>query len=238
MSLPLNQPVTLTFQTYSDSTQTTLADATTVTVDILDPTGVTTTYTLTGAQVVHVSTGTYTLTYTPATAGRYQFHWHSTGTVATALDGSFTVDAEYTNTTVSLTDFATYLENDTLDTTRARFILDKAQQLCETIVNPLPAGADVVILDVAERAYANPTAVRGADLGLYSEGVGPYSTTTPGTVGGGLWLTENNKQTLRRLAGKGGAFTIDTIPATFTPSGQPWWDSGVYWPTSEFDTPS
>ena len=234
MSLPLNQPVTLTFLTYSDSAQTTLADATSVSVDILDPTGITTTYTLAAAQVVHVATGTYTLTYAPTVAGHYAFHWSSGGTVTTALDGAFDVDAEYTNVTVSVDDFALYLNNPGLDKTRAAFILAKAQQLCETVVKPLPTGADVVILDVAERAFSNPTNV-GGSVALYSEGEGPFNTTTPGTTSGGLWLTQENKRTLRNLAGKGGAFSIDTLPAAYALS-VPWWDTGSTF-SGDWDTP-
>jgi hypothetical protein len=133
---------------------------------------------------------------------------------------------------VSVPDLALYLNDEITNTARAQFILDLAHTLCETIVNPLPAGAEVVILDVAERAYANPTDVRG-DVALYSEGVGPYSTSTPGSTGGGLWLTENNKQTLRSLNGGGGAFTIDMAPTT-APS-LPWWDTAGTW--SDFDSP-
>ena len=54
--------------------------------------------------------------------------------------------------------------------------------------------------------------------------VNPVATDkTKGSGNGGLWLTRQNKTTLRRLAGQGGAFTIDTMPAT---AGQslPWWD--------------
>jgi len=234
--IPLDQPVTLTFETYSDAARTTLADATTVTLDILDPTGTTTTVTL--PDILHPATGTYTYSITPTVAGHYAYHWHSTGTVATALDGSFDVDAKYRYGLVSQTDFATYLRNDAVLTDdRARFILDKAQQLCETVVSPLPTGADIVILDVAERAYANPTAVGGSDLGLYSEGVGPFSTSTPGNAGGGLYLTQSNERTLRRLAGtSGGAFTIDTTPST-AGTGLPWWDTGATYSGIGWDTP-
>lgn len=130
---------------------------------------------------------------------------------------------------VSPEDFGTYLGNDSLDQVRATYILDLAQTLCESIVSPLPTGAESVVLDVAERAFANPTATRDEGLGLYSEGLGPFSANAPGYSGGGLFLTQENKATLRRLAGKGGAFTIDTIPAT---AGQclPWWDTGSSWP--------
>lgn len=129
---------------------------------------------------------------------------------------------------VTLEDFATYLNNPSLDEDRALMILDLAQVLCESIVTPLPSGAEIVVLDVAERAYANPTNV-GGGLGLYAEGEGPYNDVTPGTVGGGLWLTRNNKATLRNLAGKGGAFTVDMLPAD-AGTGLPWWDTGSVLP--------
>ena len=131
---------------------------------------------------------------------------------------------------VSLDDFATYLNDDSVSSTdavRAQYVLDHAQMLCESIVSPLPAGADVVVMDVAVRAYANPVAVGSAGQGLYAEGEGPYSDQTPGFSGGGFYLTPDNKQTLRNLAGRsGGAFSIDTTPAT---AGQnlPWWDTGI-----------
>lgn len=131
---------------------------------------------------------------------------------------------------VSLDDFSTYL-NDELDDLRATQILTLAQKLCETIVSPLPDGAEIVILDVAQRAYANPTNVRNSELGLYSEGAGPYSDGTPGFTSGGLWLTANNISTLERLAGAGhgsGAFTVDMTP-TGAGQGLPWWDTGGWY---------
>lgn len=127
---------------------------------------------------------------------------------------------------VSISDLATYLNNDSLDDDRAAFILELAQELCETVVTPLPTGARSVILDVAERAYANPMASGGSSLGLYTEGEGPFNDVSPGTVGGGLYLTQGNIALLRRLAGSGGAFTIDTTPAN-AGSGLPWWDTGA-----------
>lgn len=136
---------------------------------------------------------------------------------------------------VSLSDLGTYL-NDTIDPTRGQFILNLAHTLCESVVNPLPVGAEVVVLDVTVRAYANPTDVAGQDPGLYSEGVGPLSTSTPGYSSGGLYLTQENKATLRRLAGTGGAFSIDTTPST---AGQslPWWDTGATFSTGDWDSP-
>lgn len=120
--------------------------------------------------------------------------------------------------TVTPDDLGTYL-GQTLDPVRAQLLIDSAVQLCESLVNPLPAGADAVVLDVATRAFSNPTNAQ-------HQGAGPFSAAY-GPVGGGLWLTRQNKATLRRLAGSGGAFTIDTMPAT-AGQGLPWWDNNTW----------
>jgi hypothetical protein len=135
---------------------------------------------------------------------------------------------------VGLDEFSTYLNDDNLDTDRAELILGLAQTLCESVVSPLPAGADIVILDVAQRAYANPTSVRNSAAALYSDGVGPFSDGTPGVSGGGLWLTQENKATLRRLNGSGGAFMVDTLPADFVPVLAPWDGPNVWLGGSTF----
>jgi hypothetical protein len=54
-----------------------------------------------------------------------------------------------------------------------------------------------------------------------------------GGAPGGLWLTRQNKNALRRLSGSGGAFTVDTLPSTAGTMLPPWevnrWgSSGVY----------
>jgi hypothetical protein len=128
--------------------------------------------------------------------------------------------------TVTPADFGTYL-GASVDTDRAQLLIDLASQLCESIVNPLPVGADAVVLDVAMRAYSNPSNV-------VSQGAGPFPVTY-GAVGGGLWLTRQNKATLRRLAGSGGAFTIDTMPAT-AGTGLPWWERNNWGFGSEYGT--
>lgn len=114
---------------------------------------------------------------------------------------------------ISPEDLGTYL-GATVDIDRAQFLIDQATDLCTSIVDPLPDAATSVVLDVAARAYANPTSVP-------NQAVGPFSM---GGASGGLWLTRQNKSTLRRLAGSGGAFTIDTMPTT-AGSGLPWWDT-------------
>jgi hypothetical protein len=115
--------------------------------------------------------------------------------------------------TVTPADLGTYLSA-TVDDDRGQLLLDLAQQLCESIVKPLPNGADAVVLDVAARAYSNPT-------NAVQQGAGPFSANF-GPVGGGMWLTRQNKATLRRLAGSGGAFSIDTMPAAAGTDLPPW----------------
>lgn len=122
-------------------------------------------------------------------------------------------------------DLSTYLGS-TVDENRATLLIGYAQALCEAIVSPLPAGAEAVVMDVVVRALMNPA-------NLESQGVGPFPVTF-GAVSGGLWLTNQNKANLRLLAGgSGGAFTIDTMPAT---AGQnlPWWDYGSQTPFGDF----
>jgi len=125
---------------------------------------------------------------------------------------------------VAPADLATYLGVD-LDVARATYLIARATDLCLSIAAPLPAGADVVVLDVAARAYTNPSNVQ-------SQGVGPYSASY-GPAGGGLWLTRQNKATLRRLNGGSSAYSIDPIdPAHVakTVQGLPYWgwDSVAY----------
>lgn len=98
-------------------------------------------------------------------------------------------------------DLALYLEIESINTARAGMLLQMAQDLCESIVTPLPATAKAVVLAVAARPFTNPT-------GSTQEAVGPYSVQRPG----GLYLSRADKSTLRRLAGGGGAFSIDTMP--------------------------
>lgn len=115
--------------------------------------------------------------------------------------------------TVTPADLGTYL-GATVDTDRAQYLIDRATELCLSVINPLPNGSDAVVLDVTARAYSNAS-------NATQQGAGPFQASF-GPVGGGLWLTRQNKTTLRRLAGSGGAFTIDTAPAT-TPA-VPWWE--------------
>lgn len=119
--------------------------------------------------------------------------------------------------TVAPADLGTYLGAQ-IETARAQYLIDRATELAESVVSPLPAGSDAVVLDVAARAYSNPGNVT-------SEGMGPFNATFSAGAGG-LWLTRQNKVTLRRLAGRGSAFSIDPTPARVAQhtSGLPFWD--------------
>lgn len=102
-------------------------------------------------------------------------------------------------------DLQSFLGLDSIDDARATLILGLAQDLCESIVAPLPDTARAVVLAVAARAYTNPGNVQ-------QETTGPFSASY-GAAAGGMYLTRPDKATLRRLAGSGGAYSIETLPA-------------------------
>jgi hypothetical protein len=114
-----------------------------------------------------------------------------------------------TYTTPDAVDLSTYLGAAVSDD-RATMLLRLAEQLCLSVVAPLPAGAEAVVMDVAARAYSNPQ-------NLTEQATGPY-VAAYGAVGGGLWLTAKNERTLRRLTGSGQAFTINPTPADAGPA--------------------
>lgn len=100
-------------------------------------------------------------------------------------------------------DLGLFLELDTVNGPRATLILGLSRALAETVVSPLPAGAEGTVLSIAARVYSNPQ-------GLTTETTGPYAVGRPA---GGLYLTRDERRTLGRLGGRGGAFTIDPTPA-------------------------
>lgn len=109
-----------------------------------------------------------------------------------------------------------YLGLPDIDQDRAELMLAQATLLAESIVKPLPDAASAVVLAVAGRAYANPQ-------GVAYETVGPISVQRPQA---GLYMTRDERRTLQRLAGRGGAFTVDPTPADADPSASwpPGWD--------------
>ena len=103
-----------------------------------------------------------------------------------------------------------YLGLSEIDGNRADLLIASAVSLCQTVVKPLPEGAEAVVLSVAGRAYVNPQQVS-------YETIGPMSVQRP-QGSGGLYLTKNDKAALKSLAGRGGAFTVDPTPTTADPS--------------------
>lgn len=103
-----------------------------------------------------------------------------------------------------------FLGLDEIDGDRADLLINTAISLCQTIVKPLPEGAESVVLSVAGRAYVNPQQVS-------YETIGPMSVQRP-SGSGGLYLTKADKSALKSLAGRGGAFTVDPTPTTADPS--------------------
>lgn len=87
----------------------------------------------------------------------------------------------------------------TVDTDRATLILGLAQDACEELLTPLPEAAKRIVLSVGARVYTNPTSVT-------NEVVGPYSTTRPD-----VYLTKQERASLRRLGGVGGAGSTSVL---------------------------
>lgn len=91
---------------------------------------------------------------------------------------------------------------------RATLIMQMAQDLCETVVSPLPATARAVVLAVAARAYLNVSSATQVGMGS------AYATLAGTGAGGagGMYLSRSDKAALRALAGRGSAFSADTMP--------------------------
>jgi len=108
-------------------------------------------------------------------------------------------------------DLGTYLglEPGTIDTVRATQSLLLAQDLCETIWSPIGPTALGTILAVAERQFDNATNATSVSLGT-----GTIVRGAPGATQGvgGLYLSRSDKTTLRRLAGRGGGFSVSVLP--------------------------
>lgn len=105
-----------------------------------------------------------------------------------------------------------------IDGNRADMLIGLATNLALSVVRPLPEEASAVVLGIAGRAYTNPTSAS-------YQTIGPMSVQT--TQPGGLYLSKSDKVTLKSMAGRGGAFTVDPTPATANP-----WAS---YPFGDFD---
>lgn len=216
----LGQGVTVT-ATFLDGNGNPFTPSPAPTVVVTDPTGTACTV---GAPSA-VSTGIYQAQVAPAVlAGVYTVAWTgNAGSVPNVV--MYTFEVLNTAPLVSWTELQTYVGS-TVEPTRGTLILNLAQMLCMSIVDPLPGGAEAVVMDVAVRAYSNPA-------NLDSQNAGPYPVNY-GTVSGGLWLTAKNISTLRLLAGGGGAFTFSTMPSTAAQN-LPVWDLNVTPPYGDWD---
>lgn len=126
---------------------------------------------------------------------------------------------------VTAEDLAVYLDLEEINGARADLMIEQATLMAESIVSPLPDSASAVILAIAGRAYANPQ-------GVSYETVGPIAVQRPQA---GLYMTRDERRTLQRLAGRGGAFTIDPTPADADPSVTRPDDYDDGWATYGFD---
>lgn len=80
--------ITLTNTFLVGSTPT---DPTTITLNITDPTGATTSYTYAASQITKTSAGVYTKDITCSTAGTWTYEWVGTGTVVDTVAGTWEV---------------------------------------------------------------------------------------------------------------------------------------------------
>jgi len=121
-------------------------------------------------------------------------------------------------------DLGTYLDNPDIDEVRATQSLQLAQDLCETIVTPLPVTAMGTLLGVAARQFNNVTSAQAVGIGSANISYGSQGATGVG----GLYLSRSDIRTLRLLAGRGGAFSIDPTPTDAGQGLMPW-DQNVTW---------
>lgn len=178
--------------------------ATTITVAVVDPTGTAMTVTTPTAG----DEGMYTAIVNPSTvSGVYTVTW-------TVVVSGFTQVSKSTYTVLSTVpvvapaDLATYLGLSSVNLSRAQLLLASAQGLCETVVSPLPAGAESVVLAMAAQAYVSPTGGRPTRMGSLQIEYGTQATS------GGVVLTAAAEKALRRYAGGStGAFSFDLIPS-------------------------
>ena len=72
----------------------TATDPTAVTLEVKDPSGTTTTYTYSLAEITKVSTGVYSKAISLTASGWWYYEWQGTGTVAKVENGKFHVQAQ------------------------------------------------------------------------------------------------------------------------------------------------
>lgn len=129
---------------------------------------------------------------------------------------------------VTPTDLGTYLGTgiDGFDD-RAQMLIDDAVSQALSIVTVgtvpdsgatyanLPVGAASVIRAAVARLWLNPA-------GVTQETTGPFAYSRPASTGS--MFSKAEVRTLRRLAGRSGAFSVQMLPAD-AGEGLPWWDA-------------
>jgi hypothetical protein len=120
------------------------------------------------------------------------------------------VGAEVSNPVIEPDELGTYLADPGINTARAEQLIEQAQTLCESIIDPLPPAGAAIVMRVAGRAYTSILSPRQQQMAA-AGGMVPV-----GTFGGGVYLSQYDIADLRRLAGGGGAFSIDLLPAGYT----------------------
>lgn len=111
--------------------------------------------------------------------------------------------------TPTATNLQSFLGVVSIDTDRAAYLISLAEAECQTIVTPLPDGAQGTVLEVAGRVYTNARQMQQARLGSADMQYGAVPGYGPI---GGLYLSRKNKATLRRLSGGSTAFSVGTLP--------------------------
>lgn len=111
---------------------------------------------------------------------------------------------------VDVPDLAVYLNDPSIDADRAAAFITDAQTLCESVIEPLPVTAAIVVKRVAARAYVTAASSRTAQLQAAGS---PYA----GNAATWVYLTQYDIEDLRRLNNTGGAFSVDLLPAGYTP---------------------
>lgn len=114
-------------------------------------------------------------------------------------------------------DVATFLGQD-IDDVMAQWFIDQAESLCSAVVDPLPDAALPVIVRVAARGLSNSSGAQQMSLGSAQVSFGSQAAT----YNGGLFLSKDDRTSLLRLVGRGGAFTIDPTPDDAGTGLAPW----------------
>lgn len=120
------------------------------------------------------------------------------------------------NPLIDPTDLGTFLNDPGIDENRAGQLIGYAQDLCESVLSPLPAAAAGIVCRMAAIAYTSVLSPRAAAAAAAG---GQFV----GQANGGVVLTVADEADLRRLSGGGGAFSIDLLPVGYV-APYPFWD--------------